>query len=427
MLISMTIANFKSVKSSQTISFEAVKDNRLDPDKIVSVNEKLNLIKTSAIIGPNGAGKSSFTRALEVLKRIVTSSKDVENPLLSSLSGTVFAYGIDKATPATISIRVILKKGIVGDDENPTVIATYTLKASRDKIYEESLYYTVNSSRKVMFERKLNEENGGYDYRFGKLYRGEKKRAAKNLPETRTFLQASAENGGETSSELYSWFTDTLSILPMGVGTQTEQFVAESLSRHPGWGDMLVNYLWALDITDIRRVGVRKKDDGTSQVVFTHVYVNDKKVDGYSNTFLAESLSLRRLVAIGIAFFESFVSEKVLVIDDFGQLLHPDVLCHLVEIFESCNKHSQLLVVDCNPSLLRDGLLRKAAVWFAQKDNESSTVYFSLSDFKGRSRVSNYTRYLQGAFGALPMTSDFYFVHDGTPVSEKTEKEEENA
>ena len=45
----------------------------------------------------------------------------------------------------------------------------------------------------------------------------------------------------------------------------------------------------------------------------------------------------------------------------------------------------------------------------------------------GRSRVSNYTRYLQGAFGALPMTSDFYFVHDGTPVSEKTEKEEENA
>ena len=121
--------------------------------------------------------------------------------------------------------------------------------------------------------------------------------------------------------------------------------------------------------------------------------------------------------------------EHVLLIDDFGQLLHPDVLCHLVEIFESCNKQSQMLVVDCNPSLLRDGLLRKDAIWFAQKDNESSTVFYSLSDFKGRSRTSNYNRYLQGAFGALPVTSDFYFVHDGTPVDdveEDNEKKEEN-
>ena len=182
----------------------------------------------------------------------------------------------------------------------------------------------------------------------------------------------------------------------------------------------------ALDITDIRRVGIREKDDGTRTVVFTHVYVNDKKVDGYSNSFLMESLSLRRLVAIGIAFFTSFVSEKVLLIDDFGQLLHPDVLCHLVEIFESCNKQSQMLVVDCNPSLLKEGLLRKDAIWFAQKDNESSTVFYSLSDFKGRSRTSNYNRYLQGAFGALPVTSDFYFVHDGTPVNDEEGTKEEN-
>ena len=67
MLLSMTIENFKSVKSAQTISFEAVKDSRLDPSKVIAVNDKINLIKTSAVIGPNGAGKSSFVRALEVL------------------------------------------------------------------------------------------------------------------------------------------------------------------------------------------------------------------------------------------------------------------------------------------------------------------------------------------------------------------------
>ena len=65
MLLNMTIANFKSVKSPQTISFEALKDNRQNPAKVIEINEKLKAIKTSAIIGPNGAGKSSFVRALE--------------------------------------------------------------------------------------------------------------------------------------------------------------------------------------------------------------------------------------------------------------------------------------------------------------------------------------------------------------------------
>ena len=423
MLLSMSIANFKSVKSRQTIVFEAVNDNRLDKSKVIDVTDKMSVIKTSAIIGPNGAGKSSFVRALEVMKRIVTSPEDVQNPLASALAGTVFAYGIDKGTPAEMSIDVLLDKGVEGDPEKPTVIGRYTLVANRERIHEESLYYIVNGSKKIMFERKVEGE--GYKYRFGKLYRGEKKRAAKNLSETRSFLQAAAVTGGLTAGELYNWFVNTLNILPMGVGSTAEQFVADRLEAHPGWGDMLVNYLWALDITDIRRVGVRKKEDGSKSVVFTHVYVNDKKVDGYSQTYLMESLSLRRLVSIGVAFFESFVSQKVLLIDDFGQLLHPDILCHLVEIFEDSNRESQMLVVDCNPSLLRDDLLRKDAVWFAQKDSESSTVYFSLSDFKGRSRVSYRTRYMQGAFGALPVTSDFYFMHDGTPVEdEKFVKEE---
>ena len=91
MLIDMTIANFKSVKEPQTISFEAVRDGRLDASKVVAVNDKLNLIRTAAIIGPNGAGKSTFIRALEALKFIITAADDAENPL-RILAGTAFQY-----------------------------------------------------------------------------------------------------------------------------------------------------------------------------------------------------------------------------------------------------------------------------------------------------------------------------------------------
>ena len=434
MLLNMTIANFKSVKSPQTISFEAVKDSRLPASKVMAVNDRLNVIKTSAIIGPNGAGKSSFVRALEVLKRIVMAEdvpeggdKERENPLKGALTGTTFAYGIDKATPATISIEVLLDKGEPGNEEKPSVIAIYTLRANKEKIFEESLYYIIGSSKKLMFERKL--EGDAYSYRFGKFYRGEKKRQTAKRPEYRTFLAGSARKGGQTSLELYTWFEKKLNILPMGVSSKAEEYACQMLKAHPGWGEQILNYLWALDITDISRIEVRTNDKGEDHLRFTHIYVNDKKAEGYANMFAGESLSLRRLVVMGFAFFEAFITGKTLVIDDFGQLLHPDVLCHLVEIFENCDKESQLLVVDCNPSLLRDGLLRRDAVWFAQKDQESSTVYYSLSDFKGaRGRIPTSQRYMQGAFGSLPIISEFWFVHDGTPVeAEEKEVTDENA
>lgn len=406
MLLNMTIANFKSVKSPQTISFEAIKDNRLSESKVVKINEKLKVIKTSAIIGPNGAGKSSFVRALEVLNRVVTADEENENPLAGALTGTVFAYGVDKTTPATISIDVLLENGD-GSDENPTVIARYTLAASKDRVFEESLYHIFNTSKKLMFERKYDESDNTYSYRYGKMYRGEKKRLAARIPDSAAFLGWAARKGGETCSQLYSWFTNSLHILPMGVSAATESYIAHMLTLHPSWKEQLTNFFWGVDITDIRRVNVR--DDG--KVAFTHVYINDKKADGYSNLFSLESLSLRRLTLLAVAFFECFTSHKTLVIDDFGMLLHPDVLCHLVEIFESCNKESQMLVVDCNPSLLKEGLLRRDGIWFAQKDHESSTTYFSLSDFKvSRGKVQTREKYLQGAFGALPITSEFYFV-----------------
>ena len=406
MLLNMTIANFKSVKSPQTISFEAIKDNRLSESKVVKINEKLKAIKTSAIIGPNGAGKSSFVRALEVLNRVVTADEENENPLAGALTGTVFAYGVDKTTPATISIDVLLENGD-GSDENPTVIARYTLAASKDRVFEESLYHIFNTSKKLMFERKYDESDNTYSYRYGKMYRGEKKRLAARIPDSAAFLGWAARKGGETCSQLYSWFTNSLHILPMGVSAATESYIAHMLTLHPSWKEQLTNFFWGVDITDIRRVNVR--DDG--KVAFTHVYINDKKADGYSNLFSLESLSLRRLTLLAVAFFECFTSHKTLVIDDFGMLLHPDVLCHLVEIFESCNKESQMLVVDCNPSLLKEGLLRRDGIWFAQKDHESSTTYFSLSDFKvSRGKVQTREKYLQGAFGALPITSEFYFV-----------------
>lgn len=418
MLLNMSIENFKSVKEMQTISFEAIKDNRFSNSKIVQVNDKLNLIKSAAIIGPNGAGKSSFVRALESLKSIICTSADIENPL-QVLSGTSFAYSREKNTPCTITLRFVLEKGNINNlDEEPSIIAIYSFSANNKKITHESLYFAFNRSKKLMFERTeeidpLADEDSPitYKYRFGKMYRGEKKRLIKKIDEKHTFLAEAAAKGGETTSVVVDWFENNLNILPMGVSSLSEQYIISQITNHPDWVEQLINFLWALDITDIKNVQVLN-----NRLVFSHTNV----MQSYATYYSLESLSLRRLCLIGIAFFESFIQNKTLIIDDFGMLLHPYVLKHIIEIFEECNEKtgSQLLAVDCNPSLLVPGLLRRDGVYFAQKNEKSETVYYSLADFRySRSRDLTSEQYMHGAFGALPLLSDFYFV-------DKEEKED---
>ncbi|HKL60575.1 MAG TPA: AAA family ATPase [Sphaerochaeta sp.] len=411
MLLDMTIANFKSVQSAQTISFEAVRDNRFPESKVVAVNDKLKLIKTAAIIGPNGAGKSSFVRALEALKGIVTAPEETANPL-QILSGTSFAYSNEKGQPATIIIRVVLEQG---DETQDSTIGIYTLVADREKIFEESMFAMVGRSKRLMFERKLNEASLllddaelSYKYRFGKNYRGEKKRLVSKVDEKHSFLSASMAKGSETTLPMYTWIEECLHLLPMGVSNLSEKYLIAQLTEHPAWIKQLTNFLWSVDITDIRDIKI--KDD---RLIFVHTNVTQH----YASYFSLESLSLRRLCLVGVAFFESFIKPRTLVIDDFGMLLHPNVLAHIVEIFEESNTGygSQMLAVDCNPSLLQPGLMRRDGIYFAEKNSESATVYYSLANFKySKNRDKTQAQYMNGAFGSLPILSEFCFVDDTT-------------
>lgn len=51
MLIDITVANFRSIKEPQTVSFAALKDKRLDQSKVETVSEKLKVLRTVAVVG----------------------------------------------------------------------------------------------------------------------------------------------------------------------------------------------------------------------------------------------------------------------------------------------------------------------------------------------------------------------------------------
>lgn len=203
MLIDITMANFRSIRDPQTVSFAALKDKRMDQSKVQIVSEKLKVLRTAAVIGPNGVGKSTVVRALEAVKGVIIADASEENPLKRVLAGSLFAYNDVKNQPAEFTVRFLLRD-YVSEDE-PEVFATYTLKADLDHIWEEKLYYNFGTSRKLMFDRVATaslDDEITYKVRWGKLYRGDKKRNEKAVDCRHSFIPNAAQKGGETCSEI---------------------------------------------------------------------------------------------------------------------------------------------------------------------------------------------------------------------------------
>ena len=68
-------------------------------------------------------------------------------------------------------------------------------------------------------------------------------------------------------------------------------------------------------------------------------------------------------------------------------MLHPNVVAHAAKLFEDADnvKNSQLIIVDCNPSLLKNNWLRTT---------EDDIVQYSTPFFT----------YLDNVYGAAPVT-----------------------
>ncbi|MEE1020454.1 MAG: AAA family ATPase, partial [Bacteroidales bacterium] len=73
-----TISNFRSIKESQTISFEATKDTHLE-DYFIVKKDKYRILKIATILGANASGKSNIIRAFGLLHDLILSPCENKN------------------------------------------------------------------------------------------------------------------------------------------------------------------------------------------------------------------------------------------------------------------------------------------------------------------------------------------------------------
>ena len=75
-------------------------------------------------------------------------------------------------------------------------------------------------------------------------------------------------------------------------------------------------------------------------------------------------------------------------------------------VSESKQARGQLLFSTHESSLLDQSIFRPDEIWFAQKDADSSTKLYPLSDFNIHNTANIENGYLQGRYGGIPFLSN---------------------
>ena len=123
----------------------------------------------------------------------------------------------------------------------------------------------------------------------------------------------------------------------------------------------------------------------------------------------AESLGTQRLLALAGPILHTLREGRILVIDEFGDRLHPLLALALWRLFQSRETNpngAQFVVATHLLTLLDPQEVRRDQVWFTEKTRRGETRLLPLVAYKPRNDTSLEADYLRGRYGGIPALGD---------------------
>lgn len=195
MLLQFSVTNFKSIRNTAIINFEATPD-KSHQECLISPNGKQILLPVIAVYGANSSGKSNLLQALQRMMSMITGAN--AKPLRDTeLPYEPFAFSEKPDGPTTFEVFYFYEG----------VKYNYGFSYDRKEIVSEYLYYWPNRRESLIFRR----ENGIYKFMEDIA---EQKTLAGRTPENRLYLVTSNEWNNRQTAKAYQWFTRKLMNVP---------------------------------------------------------------------------------------------------------------------------------------------------------------------------------------------------------------------
>jgi AAA15 family ATPase/GTPase len=454
MLISFSVANFRSFRAEQTLDMTASTRAGAGHDEHCRKieGENTRLLPIAVLYGANGAGKSNLIKALRYAAWMV-----LEGPRPGKHTAReCFAHMEDSSTtPSSFDFRILAGGHVY----------RFGFQVSDSQIDSEWLVVEQKGVEKVIYERSA-DVSGKIDIKIGNPLMDEAvadksqimafaQFAKSSGRANQLFLHAIHENvGGEAQGDwvgpILRWFAESLMIIDPG-----EQLhgLHRLLTTSPDFATFSSSFLKSVStgVDEIIRVkteelpferardmiplglaqnlaesdfdhdtvadytlpsgGMMALTRGSGGGYFVHT-IATKHHAGEDKPFelplAAESDGTRRLLHLLPVIYPKLKTDSVVVIDEIDRSLHPLLTREFVEAFLKLvpQTRRQLVLTTHDTILLDLELLRRDEIWFVEKDQRSSSNLYSLSQFPVRKDLRLHRGYMQGRFGAIPFLGD---------------------
>lgn len=407
MVLEIRISNFFSIKDEIVLDFRAANIKSANAkalqDNIFEEN-KTNVLKTIAIYGANASGKSNIIKAIRFSHAMVFESHlHNENTVYNFQP---FKFNGYENKPSNYFIRFM----------NNGLEYEYTFSLTRQKILTESLYYYPKGRITKIFTRderlgKTKKEK----YSFGDLIKRPMD-VAENTSVKTLYISRASQMDREIGKEIFNYFHSQFILDYVGFGASA----IETLSNQNRQQLVEAIKIADSDIVDVnikvlKKSGKHYKADSKTMTLTVEDVVQDylqiKTYHKFSPSiafdFLTEeSQGTIKLFFIMLTILDVVKKNKVLLIDEIEDSLHPKIIEYLFNIFRTGEK-AQLLCTTHNTRFLDLKSVRKDQIYFANKKSNGSTDLYSLYDYSDfRDTMDLEKAYLQGRFDAIPFVND---------------------
>lgn len=431
MLLRLTMRNFLSFYN-QT-EFDMFPNPKRERFHNHIYDYEVPLLKMAAIYGANGAGKSNLVKALSFLKNFTT-----KTDFFKSVDFSDYRFQLKEHNNEPFSLKIEFYK-------------------NKYFIYEVDIGSTVSEKLWISGlgeqDDKLIFERNDYNIKSEYIPNAESsKMLLKKNPYT-SILSLNEQFpilNHESIKDVYNWFKKTL--LTVSINFRIDRLI-ELLDASPKMLDFSSKIMKNLDILDKLTISKYEFKDWLNtkrgkiyRNDFTHGYIDDvqnyavsatsnkrnefylvrKKNEEYVQEFLFNQLGIDgykkgmdidsqsdgsvRLLTLLPLIYMIIYSQKVVIIDEIENSMHPNLVYRLLEYFGRTQSKGQLIFTTHLTKLMdQQNLSRLDELWIVSKDSGNSTMR-SLNDFKIHNTINIENGYLDGRYGGTPKINELEVV-----------------
>ncbi len=409
MVLEIRISNFFSIKDEITLDFRAASIKSANA-KALNSNlfryDGTELLKTLIVYGANASGKSNIIKAIRFCNAMIFESHNHNENTVCNFQPFKFEGFTNK--PSFYFIRFTIND----------VEYEYSFSLTRTRIVTESLYYYPKGRITKIFTRDERLGKSKKDkYSFGNLI-NRPFDVAENTSDKTLYISRASQMDRDIAKDIFNYFHRTFILNYMGFGVSAIENISNQNKKQ------LIEALKIADsdIEDVKIKVLKKPGKNihadltnmtlkVEDVVQDHLQIKTwhKNNPGVVFDFLTEeSQGTIKLFFIMLTLLDVVKNNKVLLIDEIEESLHPKIIEYIFNIFRAGEK-AQLLCTTHNTKFLDLKKFRKDQIYFANKNQDGSTDLYSLYDYSDfRDTMDLEKAYLQGRFDAVPIVNDSY-------------------